>query len=318
MGVYKIERFIYVDTFIGYMFLDVRKHGKNVKYYLAHSYRVGDKVKRISRYLGSNLSEEKLEKLRQRAEQLILQQTKERSIFEFELSKKEIKEYKRYDSRVAIEHFQKKLNWKEFTEEFTYNTNAIEGSTLAYSDVKKIIEKREMPSNADELEAIGVPRAVSYIKTTNEKLSVELIKKLHFLCFEKTKYFAGQLRDVDVVIRNRYGDIVHRGAPRKDVEKLLNNLVGWYGKHKNRYPPLLLAALMHNEFENIHPFQDGNGRVGRLLLNYILIKHNYPPLNIRFGDRQAYYGILQQFEKKNNIKPTLQFFISQYRKQYRG
>ena len=95
------------------------------------------------------------------------------------------------------------------------------------------------------------------------------------------------------------------------------NLAKWYEQHKNKYPPLLLAALVHNEFENIHPFQDGNGRVGRLLLNYVLLKHNYPPINIRFRDRQRYYKILQIFEKKNNIKPTLKFLISQYKKQYR-
>jgi len=75
--------------------------------------------------------------------------------------------------------------------------------------------------------------------------------------------------------------------------------------------------LAHNEFENIHPFQDGNGRVGRLLLNYVLIKHKYPPINIRVKDRARYYKVLQAFEKKNNIKPTLKFLISQYKKQYR-
>jgi Fic family protein len=87
--------------------------------------------------------------------------------------------------------------------------------------------------------------------------------------------------------------------------------LNWYEKHKNKYPPLLLAALVHNEFENIHPFQDGNGRVGRLLLNYVLLKHNYPPINIKLEDRQKYYEALQDYQKRGEIISTLRFLISQ-------
>jgi len=299
------------------MFIEIRKRGKNKKYYLVHSYRIGDKVNRISRYLGSNLSEKELEKLRKRAEQLILSQVKEKSLFEFELSKKEIEGFKKFEEPIRIEHLQN-LNWLRFTENFTYNTNAIEGSTVALDEVKNIIEHKEKPHDADEMETLGVAKSINFIKTTQSKLSLDLIKKLHLLCFEKTKHFAGKLRDVEVVIRDGYGNIVHRGAPSKKVQKLLQSLVKWYEKHKNKYPALLLAALIHNEFENIHPFQDGNGRVGRLLLNYVLLKHRYPPINIRVKDRQRYYKVLQVFEKKNNIKPTLRFLISQYKKQYRG
>ena len=299
------------------MFIEVRKRGKRKKYYLIHSYRAKDKVKRISRYLGSNLSERELQKLRAKAEQLILDLVKEKDIFEFELSKEEIRKFKAYEKPIKIEHLQN-LDWERFTEQFTFNTNAIEGSIVPYSDVKYLLENKARPHNADEIETFGVARAVDYTRATKENLSIGLIKKLHFLCFEKTKTFAGKLRKVEVVIRDAYGNIVHQGAPSKDVVKLLNDLVKWHEKHKAKYPPLLLAALVHDEFENIHPFQDGNGRVGRLLLNYVLMKHKYPPINIRFSDRRRYYRVLQAFEKKNDIKPTLKFLIAQYKKQYRS
>lgn len=297
------------------MFLEIRKKGKNRKYYLVHTYRVGDKVKRISRYLGSNLSEKELARLKEKAGQIILNQIKEKSIFEFELSRKELEEYKKFEKPIMIEHLQK-LNWLRFTENFTYNTNAIEGSTVALGEVKDILEYKEEPHNSDELETIGVAEAINYIKTAKSKLDLGLIKKLHYLCFSKTKSFAGKLRKAEVVIRDGKGNIVHQGAPSKEVPKLLRKLAEWYSKHKNKYPPLLLAALVHNEFENIHPFQDGNGRVGRLLLNFVLLRHNYPPINIRVKDRQRYYKVLLAFEKKNDIKPTLKFLISQYKKQY--
>ena len=111
------------------MFIEVRGKGKRKKYYLVHSYRIGDKVKRISRYLGSNLTNKKIETVRKRAEEIILEQLKEKNLFEFELSKKEIEQYKKFEKPIKIEHLHK-LNWLKFKENFTYNTNAIEGSTV--------------------------------------------------------------------------------------------------------------------------------------------------------------------------------------------
>jgi len=97
---------------------------------------------------------------------------------------------------------------------------------------------------------------------------------------------------------------------------LLDELCKWYVKHKKKYPALLLAVVMHNQFEQIHPFQDGNGRVGRLLLNYVLLQHKYPPINIRLKDRGKYYKCLQEYDHKNDVKSTLKFLISQYKKQF--
>ncbi len=294
------------------MFIEIRKQGKKKKYYLVHSYRKEDKVHRISRYLGSDLNKKDIETLRKRAELLILEQIKDS--FEHELSKEEIKECWKFESKIDIGHLHKDIDWLRFTEEFTYNTNAIEGSAVEYSEVKKLIEKKDFPQNSDEKETLGVAKAINYVRSTKEKFSLKLIKKLHFFCFQDSKHFAGEFRNVEVVITDGYGQIIHRGAPAKEVENLLKNLVRWYNKHEKRYSPLLLAALTHNHFENIHPFQDGNGRVGRLLLNYVLLKHGYPPLNVRLKDRMQYYAVLQEFEKTGNINPTLRFLKSQYKK----
>ena len=103
------------------------------------------------------------------------------------------------------------------------------------------------------------------------------------------------------------------GAPQSRVVSLLNELVDWYNKYKTKYPALVLAAVVHNQFENIHPFRDGNGRVGRILLNNILIKHNFPPINIDFKNRSQYYLSLQEYEKNHNLKPTLELLIKEYK-----
>ena len=297
------------------MFIEIRKIGKSKKYYLIHSYRENNKVKRVSRYLGSNLSESKLLELKKNAEQHILEEIKENSILDFELTKAEIKEFQRYEKSIEIKHFQT-LDWKRFTENFTYNTNAIEGSTVKLSEVKELLRGEEKPQDNDDIETLNVAKAVEYIKVSKEKITVNFIKHLHLVCFKKTKKFAGKLRDVNVVIKDSQGNIVHQGAPIDEIKSLLEELCNWYGKHKQKYPPLLLAAIMHNQFEKIHPFQDGNGRVGRLLLNYVLLQHKYPPININLQDRRRYYECLQKYDNKNDIKSTLKFLISQFQKQF--
>ena len=205
------------------MFIEKRKYGKATKYYLVHSYRIGGVVKKIVRYLGLNLDEKHLEKLRIGAEKIILEQIKEKSPYTVELSTEEIKNLKKYEERLDIIHLQK-IDWDRFTKEFTYNTNAIEGSTVALKDVEALVDRKEKPQNYDELETINVAKAIDYVKNTKEKLSLDLILKLHKICFEGTKIFAGKLRTVEVAVMDSQRNIIHQGAQAQFVEKLLKEL----------------------------------------------------------------------------------------------
>ena len=298
------------------MFIEKRKSGENTKYYLSHKFRDGKKVKSIRKYLGQNLSSEKLEKLSKEAKKYILKKQEElkTEIFNFSLSKNQIEQLNRYDSKIKILHLNK-YEWKRFQEDFVFNTNAIEGSTVLKDEVKEILEKKHKAKTSDEKETIGLSLAVDYIRETKEDLTLDLILKLHKLCFEETKSFAGKFRDdVEVVIKNSLGDIVHRGAQKKLVLFKMEELIAWYEEHKTFFKPLVLAAIIHNQFENIHPFQDGNGRIGRLLLNFVLIRNNYPPINIFLENRGEYYNTLKLYSNSEEIKPTLRFLISQYEK----
>ncbi len=297
------------------MFIEKRRYGKGIKYYLVYSYREKGVVKKIRRYLGLNLSPEELKKAEIEAKQAIAEELEELSteIFNFSLTKKQVKLLNSLDDEIKIHHLDKK-EWERFTEEFVYNTNAIEGSTVNLEEVKEIIEKNKIPENEEEVEAKNVSKAVGFIRKTKQDLSIELIKKLHRLCFNRTKSFAGQLRNVEVTIRNRRGEIVHTGIPSAQVKPALDEMISWYKKNKKKFKPLILAAIIHNQFEHIHPFQDGNGRVGRLLLIFILLRNNYPPINILLDDRTGYYHTLQEYSKNHNLKPTVKFLIKQYRK----
>ncbi len=297
------------------MFVEKRKLDNNIKYYLVHSYRdIDNKVKKIRKYLGSNLSKEELKKAKLNAEKVILSILEEMKteMFEFSLSDKKINSLNKYDNKIDITHFDEK-DWQIFTEEFVYNTNAIEGSTVLLEEVSEILNKKRV-LDPEEIETKGVAKAIKFIRETKEELSLDFILKIHKLCFEGSKHFAGKLRNVEVVIRNKEGKVIHAGTPVKRLNGELKEFIDWYNYNKKNFKPLVLAAIIHNEFEDIHPFQDGNGRVGRLLLNFILLKNNYPPINILLEDRAKYYYVLQKYQRENELLPTLKFLIEQYKK----
>jgi len=296
------------------MYVEKRKSGKSIKYYLVHSYRAKDKVEKIRRYLGSNLSREELGLKKEKAEKIILELLDELNtkVFFFTLTKKQIEILNKYNNQIEVFHLSEK-EWKTFTEDFVYDTNAIEGSTVSEEEVSIILSKNKL-ENAEEIETKGVAEAVEYIRRTKEDLSLNLLLKLHELCFKGSKPFAGKFRNVNVVVKNSAGQILHAGVPKEELNNYLEDFVQWHNENKANFKPLVLAAILHNQFEHIHPFQDGNGRVGRLLLNFILLKKNYPPVNIMLEDRAEYYKTLQEYSKNDNLKPTLKFLIKQYKK----
>ncbi|MBU0959030.1 MAG: Fic family protein [Nanoarchaeota archaeon] len=296
------------------MYIEKRKSGKSIKYYLVHSYRDKERVEKIRKYLGANLSKEELEKARKKAEKKIkeLLEKINTDVFLFSLTKKQIETLNKYSDKIDIVHLSDK-EWEIFTQDFVYNTNAIEGSIVTEEEVPEILSKIRA-ENEEEVETKGVAGAVNYIRKTKEDVSIKLLLKLHELCFKGAKPFAGKFRNVNVVVRNSAGHILHAGVPKEELKDYLEDFIEWYKENKDKFKPLALAGIMHNQFEHIHPFQDGNGRVGRLLLNFILLKNKSPPINIMLEDRMEYYQTLQKYSKQDDIKTTLRFLIKQYKK----
>lgn len=305
------------------MYVEKRKLKGKVKYYLSHSFREGGKIHKIRKLLGSDLSKDILEDRKKKAEKLILEEIEKYKIIRDplgeELSKEEVGFIKRLEkeANLKVAHLSEK-EWKVFSKLFTYNTNAIEGSNLTNTEVEGIIEEDRWPkekSKADIAEAYGVDEAISFIRDTKDELSVDLIRKIHKIVFRNSKDFAGEFRKKgeEVVVQSASGHIVHEGAPQTRVIPLLKELVEWYTKYRKRYTGLILAAVVHNQFENIHPFADGNGRIGRILLNNILLKNELPPINIELKHSAEYYATLSEYSKNKNIRPTIVFLLKEYR-----
>ena len=303
------------------VYTEIQERGNKKYYYLVQSIREGSEVKKRRKYLGADLSSTQLKKLQQKhtftrektpynliTPQSIPQLTKEHLHFLKQLKNKKFLSAKQFT----------KHNLKQFIILFTYDTNAIEGSTLTQREVKNILTKNTWPRDAnrtDISETYGVSEAIDYLLKTKEHLTLRLIKKLHHITFKNSKDFAGKLRKrgEEVVIGDGFGTIVHRGAPSHKVEQLLQEIVQWYGKNQKKYHPLILAAIVHDHFETIHPFKDGNGRVGRLLLNNILIKNGLPFTNVGFKTRRRYYRTLQAYQHRKDLRPTISFLIQSYK-----
>jgi Fic family protein len=303
------------------MHIEKRVVGRAKKYFLAHSYREGAQVHKFRKYLGQDLKPELLAERRMIAEKLILEEIHKyriiRDPLQIALSEQELAAIRTLEGKIplTIRHLSEDA-WTVFSRVFTYNTNAIEGSALNRTEVDNLLEKDKWPdkSKEDIAEAFGVDEAITFIRTTKEHISVDLITKIHKIVFKNSKAFAGKIRKKgeEVVVMGSGGHVVHEGAPQPRINHLLKELVTWYEKNKNKYPGIILAAVVHNQFENIHPFSDGNGRVGRILLNNILIKHRLPPLSIDLKNRTEYYAALQAYEKDHDLKPTITLFMKEY------
>ncbi len=305
------------------MHIETRERNSQKKYYLAHSYRAGTKVKKVSIYLGTNLTPQELELKKADAKAKLEEKIRAAKAISdpyfTALSPSECEELQTLEARGELQVLHlSDLDWNKFKEAFTYNTNAIEGSYIESKEVKDILREDKWPegkSKEDIAETYGVSEAIDYVRATEEHISLELIKEIHRIVFKNSKPFAGEFRKkgIEVAVADAYGNVIHRGAPAHFIPRLLRELIEWYTDNKGEYPPLVLAAVLHNQFEMIHPFQDGNGRVGRILLNNILLKHNLPPLNIELRNRKEYYIALQAYEQTHNLRPTLDLMLKEYK-----
>jgi len=202
---------------------------------------------------------------------------------------------------------------EEFLIEFTYNSNAIEGSTLTLKEtamVLKGITIDEKPLR-EHLEAVGNKDAFMYIQqlVSDKRIITErIIKEIHSLVLMDRPFDKGVYRRLPV----RIMDAAHEPPQPYLVPVQMEQLIADFAKTKLH--PIESAALFHLKFEGIHPFIDGNGRTGRLLLNFMLMQHGYLPINVKFSDRKKYYNCFDDYYKNNDAKSMINM-VTKYLKE---
>ena len=203
---------------------------------------------------------------------------------------------------------------EEFIIESSYNSNAIEGNTITLRETVLILKEgmtiAEKPLR-EHLDIIGFKDAFNYIYelvANNEPLTERAIKDMHSLVLMSNAEERGRYRRIPVQILGAENKPTEPYLIAEEMAKLLET----YQQKLKTEHPLAAIAWLHLAFESIHPFIDGNGRTGRLLMNFELIKQGYLPVDIKFSDRAKYYAAFDDFQKTSGKPTALLELIANY------
>lgn len=318
------KNFINVDNNIANMsYIETIKRGKQNFYYLTQTIRLDEKFKKIRILLGKGkLSKEKLNQLAKKAENKLKEKVKETKKINtiIELSSKTKQElnnikknYKKIINNLSPVEYQVIEKHNLIT--FTFNTNAIEGSTITLREANHILEDGIAPEGKElrEIHEIeNTKKAYDFMKKYKGKVSIKFIKQIHYnLTFNILKEQAGKFRKIQVFMRGSK----HIPTKTSEIDKEMQSLMRWIRNHKT-LNPVLLAAYVHHFFIAIHPFIDGNGRTGRLLLNFMLMKAGFPPICIHLKERIKYIDYLEK-AREGDINDFMQFIIEKVKEAYK-
>lgn len=187
--------------------------------------------------------------------------------------------------------------------EQVYNSNAIENSTLSLEETEKILLQIEIDRSITEreiFEAKNLARVVTYIhkKAKEQELNLDIILSLHKMLISNIRDdIAGKFRKDNEFVR--VGSHI-APAPQEIIERLKKMLAEYNAMSHEGI--IKRIAKLHLTFEYTHPFVDGNGRIGRVINNYLLIREGFVPINIKFIDRKLYYDAFKEFDKSGATK----------------
>ncbi|MFA5856508.1 MAG: Fic family protein [Candidatus Pacearchaeota archaeon] len=199
-----------------------------------------------------------------------------------------------------LDSITKKEILKNFVIEFAFNTTSIEGNTINLAEARNLLINGLTPQDKTLREIYDLQNTEKVffdIFDKNEEITSEFMIKIH----------AELLENIDVRKDYRNADVrvVHanfKATPAPFVKTDIDLLLKWYNENKTKLHPLVMGTIFHHKFEKIHPFFDGNGRTGRMLFNYILLKNNYPPIIIHKKTRDLYLEFLRKADNSNLTK----------------
>lgn len=217
---------------------------------------------------------------------------------------------------------------RRFTIDFNYNSNHIEGNTLTYGQTEILLMFGKIVGEADVRDVHEMTASNVGLKMMKEEallketpLTQHFIRTLHKTLLREdytvyrtlpggvqTSYVihAGQYKTRPNSVITRYGDQFEYATP-EEAPALMSDLVDWYNdaERSGKFTPIELAAIFHYRYIRIHPFEDGNGRIARLMVNYILTRHDYPMIVVRSRKKKEYLEALHRTDLTVGAAPSL-------------
>jgi len=286
-------------------------------YYLVESERIGGRVVQKTRsYIGSKEEAEGYAK--KEGLKIVEPKPSAKNGGSTILDKLIAMKKKRLDSLRISPEVEKKYR-EDLAVYWTYHSTSIEGSTLTLKETNLFLSEGIVGANKpfdDYMDARGHKEAVELVFLWVDKEPDRKIQEMDILNLHKTtmygRQWAGDYRSVQVYIRGA----AHLPPPPSHVKELMKDFAEAINKNTEKHLPIANAAMIHSDFEAIHPFVDGNGRVGRLLANWMLMKGGYPPIIIEVKERKKYFGLLEEAQVKDNPAPLIWFFKSKLNQAY--
>lgn len=285
------------------MDVQARRRGNRTYYYLTHSYREKGKVRKIEWYLGGRVPPDLQQiKIERRIELLTHEWTSK-------LNRAGVA-YRTNLGKMPPEIREKEL--ESFAVRFTYDTNRIEGSSLTFQETAALLIDGVTPNNrplSDVTEALTHRRVFLEVLRMERELTRDSLLDWHRRLFGETKpRMAGSVRTYRVGIS---------GSPFEpplpiELDLLLDEFFRWLRSAWTTLHPVILAALVHYRLVSIHPFGDGNGRVTRLAMNFVLYRKRFPMFDIPYTGRAGYYAALQRSQLTRDEGVFVRWFLRRY------
>lgn len=229
--------------------------------------------------------------------------------------------YNEWQSLQPLSKEQEDLMRNKFTLEYNFNSNHLEGNTLTYGQTELLLLFGKVSGEGDlkdyvdmKASQVGVEMVKEVVQDKSLHLTQNFIRQLHKVLLREdyTVYYhlpgggkssytihAGQYKTRPNSVITRYGDCFEYASP-EETPLLMTELIDWYNaaEQEGRLSPVELAALFHYRYIRIHPFEDGNGRIARLMVNYILARHGWPMIVIRNRKKSEYLEALHRADQK--------------------
>ena len=235
--------------------------------------------------------------------------------------------YNEWKSLFPLPEKQVQLLRNKFTAEYNFNSNHIEGNTLTYGQTELLLLFGKVSGEGDLKDFVdmkasqaGVEMVKEAVRDKSMSLTQNFIRQLHKVLLREdytvyrempgggtTSYtvHAGLYKTRQNSVITRYGDRFEYASP-EETPSLMSDLVDWYNaaEQEGKLSPVELAALFHYRYIRIHPFEDGNGRIARLMVNYIMARHGWPMIVIRNRKKAEYLDALHRSDQKIGKVPT--------------